>query len=37
MIDKDNKKIAIDWDDEIIAGTLLTRDGKTVHPSLTGS
>lgn len=34
MIDKDKKDIAIDWDDEIIQGTLLSRDGKLVHPRL---
>lgn len=34
MVDKDEKKLAIDWDDEIIAGTCLTRDGKIVHPAL---
>ena len=34
MIDKDKKKIAIDWEDEIIAGTGLTRDGEIVHPVL---
>jgi len=34
MIDKDNKRIEIDWEDEIIAGTALTRDGKIVHPAL---
>ena len=31
---KDEKKISIDWEDEIIAGTCLTRDGKIVHPAL---
>ena len=34
MVDKDEKKIAIDWEDEIIVGTCLTRDGKVVHPAL---
>ncbi len=24
------------WDDELVAGTLLTRDGQTVHPQLKG-
>ena len=27
MIDKKEKKLAINWDDEIIKGTALTRDG----------
>ncbi|MEO1204904.1 MAG: Re/Si-specific NAD(P)(+) transhydrogenase subunit alpha [Pseudomonadota bacterium] len=34
MIDKENKKITIDWDDEIIKGTLIAKDGALVHPSL---
>jgi H+-translocating NAD(P) transhydrogenase subunit alpha len=36
MIDKKNGALAINWDDEIIKGTALTRDGAVVHPSLTG-
>lgn len=35
LIDKENGKVAIDWDDEIIVGTALTRDGEIIHPSLT--
>lgn len=35
MIDKDGSKIAIDWEDEIITGTALTRDGKIIHPAVT--
>jgi NAD(P) transhydrogenase subunit alpha len=31
LIDKDSKGLKIDWSDEIIAGTLLTRDGAVVH------
>ena len=31
LIDKDNGSLAIDWDDEIVKGTCLTRDGKVVH------
>lgn len=34
MIDKETKQLAIDWEDEIIAGSCLTRDGKIVHPAL---
>ncbi len=34
MIDKKTKLLAIDWEDEIIAGSCLTRDGKIVHPAL---
>jgi NAD(P) transhydrogenase subunit alpha len=33
MIDKKEKKLAVNWDDEIVKGTLLTRDGKIVHPN----
>ncbi len=36
MIDPESKALAIDWDDEIITGTALTRDGKIIHPLLTG-
>jgi NAD(P) transhydrogenase subunit alpha len=31
--DKDIKGLSINWDDEIIKGTLLCRDGTLVHPS----
>ncbi len=34
LIDKETKELAIDTDDEIIKGTLVTRDGAVVHPSL---
>jgi NAD(P) transhydrogenase subunit alpha len=34
--DKKTKTIAINWDDEIVKGTLIAREGKLVHPSLTG-
>ncbi|QEX18865.1 NAD(P) transhydrogenase subunit alpha part 1 [Hypericibacter terrae] len=36
MIDKETKGLKINWDDEIIKGTGLTRDGKVVHPALAG-
>jgi len=36
MIDKATKGLKINWDDEIIKGTLLTREGKVVHPALAG-
>ncbi|MBC8049954.1 MAG: Re/Si-specific NAD(P)(+) transhydrogenase subunit alpha [Chitinophagales bacterium] len=35
--DKKTKTIAINWDDEIVKGTLIARDGQIVHPSLTGA
>ena len=34
LIDKETKELAIDMDDEIIKGTLVTRDGAVVHPTL---
>jgi NAD(P) transhydrogenase subunit alpha len=37
MIDKEAGALKIDWDDEIIKGTALTRDGAIIHPSLTGA
>ena len=34
MIDSETKALKIDWEDEIIQGTCLTRDGRIVHPAL---
>ena len=34
LIDAESGTLAIDWDDEIVAGTLITRDGAVVHPIL---
>ena len=31
MIDKEKGKLAVDWDDELVKATLLTRGGKIVH------
>ncbi len=33
LIDKKEKKLAIDWNDEIVKATVLTRDGAVVHPN----
>jgi NAD(P) transhydrogenase subunit alpha len=33
MIDKKEKKLAVNWDDELVKGTVLTRDGAVVHPN----
>ncbi len=33
IVDKNEKKLAIDWDDEIVKGTALTRDGAVIHPN----
>ena len=34
MIDKKDKRSKVNWDDEIVKGTLVAKDGKIVHPSL---
>ncbi len=33
LIDKKTKTLAVNWDDEIVKGTALTRDGAIVHPN----
>jgi H+-translocating NAD(P) transhydrogenase subunit alpha len=33
LIDKKTKALAVNWDDDIIKATALTRDGAIVHPS----
>jgi NAD(P) transhydrogenase subunit alpha len=35
LFDKKEKVLAVNWDDEIVKGTLVAKDGKIVHPSLT--
>ena len=35
MIDAESGSLKIDWDDEIVQGTLVAKDGKIVHPNLT--
>jgi NAD(P) transhydrogenase subunit alpha len=32
MIDKKEKTLAVQWDDELVKATLLTREGVVVHP-----
>jgi NAD(P) transhydrogenase subunit alpha len=32
LIDKTNKALAVNWDDELVKATCLTRDGAIVHP-----
>jgi len=34
LVDAETKALAIDWEDEIIKGTLVCRDGQVVHPAL---
>jgi NAD(P) transhydrogenase subunit alpha len=36
IVDKKTGALALNWDDEIIKGAGLTRDGEIVHPSLKG-
>lgn len=36
MIDKESGKLAVDWEDELVQATLLTKDGKVVHPNFAG-
>ena len=36
LIDLETKELNIDWEDEIIKGTLICRDGKIVHPVFVG-
>jgi H+-translocating NAD(P) transhydrogenase subunit alpha len=33
LVDKKIKSLAVNWDDEIVKATALTRDGAIVHPS----
>ena len=35
MIDKESGKLAVNWEDELVEATLLTHDGKVVHPNFT--
>jgi NAD(P) transhydrogenase subunit alpha len=37
LIDTQTKALKVDYDDEIIKGTLITRDGQIVHPHLQGA
>ncbi len=36
LIDKDAGALAVNWDDEIVQGIALTRDGNVVHPRFKG-
>ncbi len=37
MVDKETKALTINLEDEVVKGTLVTRDGQIVHPSLVQS
>ncbi len=34
LIDPESKKLNVDWEDELVIATLLTKDGKIVHANL---
>jgi NAD(P) transhydrogenase subunit alpha len=36
IVDKKTGALALNWDDEIVKGAALTRDGQVVHPALKG-
>src|SRR5262249_28333291 len=36
LIDKANKKVVVDWNDELVKATNLTRDGAIVNPAFAG-
>lgn len=36
LVDDKTNELVIDWEDEIIKGTLICRDGMIVHPALAG-
>ena len=36
MIDRESRSLAIDWEDEVIRGALLTKGGEVVNPALRG-
>jgi len=33
MVDKTEKKLAVNWDDELVKATALTKDGAVIHPN----
>jgi len=36
LVDKKTGALAIDWNDEIVKGALVTKDGEVVHPAVKG-
>ncbi len=34
LVDKKDSRLAVNWDDELVKATLVTRDGAIVHPAL---
>ncbi len=37
LIDKEKKTVAVNWDDDLVKATVLTRDGKVVNPAFAGA
>ena len=37
LVDKQQKTLAVNWDDEIVKATALTRDGAVTHPAQTAA
>jgi len=33
LVDKSTKALAVNWDDELVKSTALTKDGAVVHPN----
>ncbi|MDF3025501.1 MAG: pntA, partial [Alphaproteobacteria bacterium] len=33
LVDKETKNLKINWEDEIVKATVLTKDGEIVHPN----
>ena len=33
LVDKTNKALAVNWDDELVKATALTKDGAVIHPN----
>ncbi|HLO76325.1 MAG TPA: Re/Si-specific NAD(P)(+) transhydrogenase subunit alpha [Magnetospirillum sp.] len=36
LVDKESKTLSFNWEDEILKGSCVTRDGQIVHPALAG-
>jgi NAD(P) transhydrogenase subunit alpha len=36
FVDKKTGQMAMNWDDEIIKGALVAKDGEVVHPAVKG-
>ena len=34
LVDKASKSLAVNWDDELVKATALTKDGAVIHPNV---